>query len=212
MTKAVLFDLDGTLVSTRPDYRYQVVGRTLSDLGRRADRCAVDAFWFGAERNAIIQAAFDVEPDLFWATYARHDLADVRATYTSVFGDLGALDKLQALGVKLGIVTNAPAHVARVELALVGMDRFASIVVANASHGIRPKPMPDGILACLQAMALGADEACFVGNAAEDLAAARAARVLSVHIERHEHPLSPEAVPPGHSITDLHALLALLEP
>ena len=189
--KAVLFDLDGTLITTRAEYRYGVVGSALRELRRHADHAAIDAFWFGADRDAVIRNNFDLDPLLFWAAFARYDQPEHRARCTTVFHDVGALARLRSLGIKLGVVTNAPLHIARAELALLGADHFEAVVVADAERRIRPKPSPDGILACLDALAVRAERAWFVGNAAEDIEAARAACVVEVHVERNEQARRP---------------------
>ncbi len=208
--KAVLFDLDGTLVTTRPAYRYRVVASTLREFRRRADQTAIDAFWFGADRDAIIRTRFDVDPLSFWPAFARHDRPERRARFTTAFGDIDALGKLHSRGIRLGIVTNAPLHIARAELALLVDAPFGAVVVADAERSIRPKPSPDGILACLDALSVRADRAWFVGNAAEDIEAARAAQVAEVHVERDEQALHPGSAPPRHTIDNLHALLGLI--
>lgn len=194
--KAVVFDLDGTLVTTRAEYRYDVVGRASRDLRRHADQATIDAFWFGADRDAIIRSNFELDPPLFWTAFARYDRPDRRARCTTAFGDVGALAKLRRLGIQLGGVTNAPLHVARTELALLGADHFGAVVVAEAAHRIRRKPSPDGILACLDALAVRADRAWFVGNAVEDIEAAREACVVEIHVEGDEHPLHTGVRPP----------------
>ena len=56
----------------------------------------------------------------------------------------------------------------------------------------QPKPSPDGILACLDALAV------------------RAACVVDVHVERDEHPLRTGVRPPLHTIDNRHALLDLV--
>ena len=151
-----------------------MVASTLRAFRRRADQAAIDAFWFGADRDAIIRTRFDVDPLSFWPAFARHDRPERRARFTTVFDDIDALGKLHRLGIRLGIVTNAPLHIARAELALLGDAPFGAVVVADAERRIRPKPSPDGILACLDALSVRADRAWFVGNAAEDIEAARA--------------------------------------
>ena len=44
--KAVIFDLDGTLVHTMPEYRYKIVGQTVRDLGAKSSHHLIDKFWF----------------------------------------------------------------------------------------------------------------------------------------------------------------------
>ena len=189
--KAVLFDLDGTLVTTRAEYRYGVVGSALRELRRHADHAAIDAFWFGADRDAIVRNNFDLDPPPFRAAFARYDRPEHRARCTTVFDDVGALARLRSLGIKLGVVTHAPLPIARAELALLGADPFGAVVVADAERRIRPKPRPDGILACLDALAVRTERGWFVGNAAEDIEAARAACVVEVHVERNEQARRP---------------------
>jgi len=50
--KAVIFDLDGTLVHTAPVYRYMVVGDALETLGiENIFKKDIDDFWFRGEKE-----------------------------------------------------------------------------------------------------------------------------------------------------------------
>ncbi len=64
--RAVLFDLDGTLVHTAPEHRYKLVGQTLKKLGVNVPSSSIDKFWFEGRRNTVIKEHFGLEPDLFW--------------------------------------------------------------------------------------------------------------------------------------------------
>lgn len=208
--EAVLFDLDGTLVSTRSEYRYQVVGNTLKELGCCAAQSDMDRFWFGADRDKIIRELFAVEPSLFWKAFARYDAAHDRSKHTTTFADIAVLRRLRQHGLRLGVVTNAPRHIARAELALIGIHFFDAVVVADPARQIRPKPMPDGILACLADLSVLPRHAWFVGNAHEDITAAQAASVRDIYIDRNEHPLPHDAALPSATITSLEGLFDLI--
>lgn len=187
--EAILFDLDGTLVGTRSEYRYQVVGDTLKELGCCATQCDIDKFWFGANRDEIIRDLFALEAPPFWKAFAKYDVPHIRSKHTRAFEDVAVLQQLREQGLRLGIVTNAPLHIARAELELIGIHLFDAVVVADMALGIRPKPMPDGILACLKSVGASPQRAWFVGNAHEDMEAAKAAGVREIFIDRNEHPL-----------------------
>lgn len=208
--QAVLFDLDGTLVSTRPHYRYKVVRNTLKELGCHANERDMDQFWFGANRDNIIRELFGAEPSVFWKTFARYDVEQDRSEHTVPFGDVAVLRRLRMQGLQLGVVTNAPRHIARVELALVGIHLFDAVIIADPARQIRPKPMPDGILACLNDLAVIPQQALFVGNAHEDIVAATAAGVRPIHIDRNEHPLLHSTPLLSASITSLEEILELI--
>jgi HAD superfamily hydrolase (TIGR01509 family) len=206
---AVLFDLDGTLVHTRADYRYDVVGRTLADFERSAAACDIDAFWFEASRHRIIRERFDVDPAAFWDRFAEYDVASLRRLYTAPYEDtISALDDLSHRGIPLAIVTGAPAHIAQLEIEMLGAERFAAIVVIADHETLRAKPEADGVLHALRALRAEAADALFVGNAEEDIAAARAAGVTDVHVDRGEHRFT--TLTPAHRIASLHELAELI--
>lgn len=207
----IAFDLDGTLVTTAPAYRYDVVTQTLKALGRSANTDEMDHFWFGTNRDSIIQKIFDLSPADFWSNFVRFDLPHVRLAHTKPFPDIGALDVLKGRGLRLGVVTNAPKAIAESELGLIGADIFDAIVIAGKTPGVRPKPHPDGILHCI-AQGNGVPQgAMFIGNALEDLQAARAAEVVDVHIDRGEHDSIGDLLVPSHSISSLEEIAHLLK-
>ena len=94
-----------------------------------------------------------------------------------LYADAGEV--LQALGAKgttLGVVTGLPAWIARPMLEATGLLPLFS-TIQTARRGVRPKPNPAGLLAALSDLDCPAEAAVYVGDAAVDGEAARAASV-----------------------------------
>jgi HAD superfamily hydrolase (TIGR01509 family) len=198
------------LVSTKPEYRYHVVGSALKQLGRTAIEAHIDTFWFEGNRDETIRSLFNTDPLLFWNAYTVFDLSEVRCEHTIVFEDIVVLQELRQKGIQLGIVTNAPDRIAQSEMRLIGSHLIDDIVVADESRGIRPKPAPDGINACLENLNTTPEHALFVGNSHEDIEAARAAGVRDIYIERHEYKLENTLTIPTRLIRNLEELLEMV--
>jgi len=203
-----IFDLDGTLVHTTPEYRYQIVGQTLSDLGKSSSQQNIDRFWFEARRDEVIREQFGLEPSLFWITYSGYDTTELRAQFTKLYDDVDFIQELKQRGFKTGIVTGAPVHIASLEIGMLGEKQFDGIVIANSANGIQPKPHPHGLEECLSLIGASSDKSIYVGNADEDVETAKNAGVYDVLLVRGEHEF-PEINPSLriHSLYELRQLI-----
>ena len=208
--EAVVFDLDGTLVHTTPEYRYQIVGQTLRDLGVTSSNRNIDRFWFEARRDAIIQEHFGLDPKQFWEIYRKKDTTELRRKFTKLYDDVDVVKELRQNGYKTGIVTGAPMHIASLEIEMLGEGDFDSVIIAQISNGIKPKPHPHGLESCLEILGVDRSKAIYVGNADEDVATAKNARVYDVLLVRGEHEF-PDINPSLtiHSLYELRQLLKL---
>jgi len=206
--KAVVFDLDGTLVHTTPEYRYKIVEQTLKDLGATSSHHHIDRFWFEARRDAIIQEHFGLEPKQFWETYRKHDTTELRKQFTKLYDDVSFIKELRQNGYKTGIVTGAPLHIASLEIEMLGREDFDAVIVANSSGGFKPKPHPQGLEECMNLLGVKKQETIYVGNADEDVATAKNAQVFGVLLVRGEHEF-PDISPSLriHSLYELRQLL-----
>jgi len=204
-----IFDLDGTLVHTSPEYRYLVVGKTLKDLGRESHLHYIDRFWFEAGREMIIQEYFRLEPSLFWEKYNGYDTMEFRSQHTIVYDDVDFVKELKNKGFKTGIVTGAPLRIASFEIGLLGENYFDGIVIANTSQGIKPKPHPHGLVECLNLIGSSKERAVYIGNADEDVEAAKKAGVLDCLIDRDEYDFSH--INSSLRISSLYELRKLIE-
>lgn len=187
VVKAIIFDLDGTLAYTAPEYRYLIVGKALQELGVIPSNNHIDMFWFGAERDKIIKECFGLEPERFWRRYRQHDNLALRTQFTKVYDDVVFIQELRQRGYKIGLVTGAPSHIANLEIGMLGKENFDAIVFSNPSAGIKEKPHPQGLEKCLSLLGVQRNEAVYVGNGDEDIMMAKEAQVFDVLVNRGEH-------------------------
>jgi phosphoglycolate phosphatase len=186
--KAIMFDLDGTLVQTAPEIA-AAANLMLADLGREMlppsqvesyigegaialiRRCLTQHFTEDADADLFAQA----EP-LFFANYAKNVCES--KPYEGVIDGLRAA---QNKGYRLACVTNKPAKFTLPLLQQSGLANFFEIVVSGDSL---PKKKPDPLQ--LQHICSHFDvpeyEAMLVGDSNTDIAAARAAGCFIVTV------------------------------
>src|SRR5208283_3794602 len=192
MIKAVLFDLDGSLVTTDYEHREFVVGCTLKDLGTKASPELIDKFWFEEERDKTIRESFHVDPELFWNIFHIYDTSEFRNQFTRPYSDVKFIRELRRKGYKTGIVTDGPNYIASFEIEMIGRELFDAVVDNSAQ--VKPKPSAEGLEKCLGMLEVKNNEAIYVGNSRGDMEAARNAHVIGVLINRGEYSF-PNAKP-----------------
>jgi len=208
--KAIIFDMDGTLVHTVPEFRYRLLDKVFSELGVKcSDKFCIDRFWFEARRDEIIKDYFSLDPDVFWQEYRNHDTLKLRKPYTKVYDDVDFINELRQNNYKIGIVTGAPQYILDFDLELLGKENFDAVVRAQLSNGIRPKPDPHGLKECMDILKVDKKNVMFVGNADEDVLTAKNAGVYDVLIDRNEH-IFPD-IKPSLTINSLYDLRRLLK-
>jgi 2-phosphoglycolate phosphatase len=175
--RAVLFDLDGTLLDTAPD----MVGalnalrleRQLAPLPYAAIRSLVS---HGAAR--VVKAGFP-EADAETAPGLQKRFLEIYrgalSRETRLFAGMDeVLDELANLGIKSGIVTNKPAWLTEPLLMELGLSkRFACVVSGDTVAERKPHPLPLLHAAALAEVSPG--ECIYVGDAERDVQAAHAA-------------------------------------
>jgi phosphoglycolate phosphatase len=177
--RAVVFDLDGTLVDTLPDL-HAAVASLLDERGLAVPSAAEVRRMIGDGARKL------VERSLEWSAGAVDD-ADLEAAHerflaiynaapcreSRVFANAeAALDQLRAADVALGVCTNKPQRPTDAILEALGLrQRFRAVIGGDAVA--RRKPHPDHLEAVLARLEAVPATTVMVGDSRNDLAAAR---------------------------------------
>ncbi len=181
------FDLDGTLVDTSGDLT-AAVNYTLGLAGRTPLAPETVRGMIGGGAKAMLQRGLDAtggceadEARRLYKLMLEFYGANIAVHSRPFPGMVAALDELDALGVKVAVVTNKFESFARkllTELSLI--DRFATLIGGDTMGPGRAKPAADPILEMIAR--LGGGRAAFVGDSTYDTLAARNAGVPSVAV------------------------------
>jgi phosphoglycolate phosphatase len=180
--KAVLFDLDGTLLDTAGDMMEALnklrAEETLGALSYEAVRCQVS---HGG--HALVRLGFGELPA------DEHEAMRMRllniyrkqlAKHTCLFEGGGEmLTELERRGLHWGIVTNKPAWLTDPLLVEVKLDKRAGAVVSGDTLPQRkPHPMP--LLHAAKTLGIDPAHCVYVGDAERDMQAAKAAGMFAL--------------------------------
>jgi N-acetyl-D-muramate 6-phosphate phosphatase len=176
-TRAVLLDLDGTLIDTAPD----MVG-ALNELRREMNREPVP--FEQARRRVshgagalvrlgfaeVVDSALETLRQRFLEIYSRRLCVE-----SSIYeGTSESLARLESVGIPWGVVTNKPAWLTEPLLEQLALRKRASVVVSGDSLSER-KPHPAPLLHAAGRLGIAPAQCIYIGDAERDVVAARAA-------------------------------------
>lgn len=193
---AVLFDLDGTLIDTAPDFirclNQLRQSRRLEPLPPAFVRQSVSD---GA--RAMVRIGFGIEqdePGYHELRAAFLDLYEIGvAVETTLFAGMDdILLALEARQIPWGIVTNKPVRFAAPLIQALGLANRCSTLICP-DHVVNSKPDPEALfLACSEASATP-ETAIYVGDHERDIQAGRNAGMKTIAV-RYGYIEQPEAV------------------
>lgn len=187
--KAILFDLDGTLIDSAPDLAL-AINHMLKELGREQIDANIIRSWVGNGARILVQrglsASMQIDPTLdeslvekalviFFEFYTQHLCVDTVA-YPQVND---TVQQLKSKGYRLAIVTNKPFQFVEPILTGLGLDGVFELILGGDSLDKR-KPDPLPLFHACQELAVSVDETVMVGDSKNDILAANAAKMQSI--------------------------------
>jgi phosphoglycolate phosphatase len=176
--RAVLFDLDGTLVDTAPDLGYALnLQRARHGLPPLDDDIIRPQASHGA--RGLLGVGFDLHSDDARFELMREEFlqlyADNICRHSRPFpGILELLAELDARGLKWGVVTNKPARFTEPLMSILDLAERAACIVSGDTCP-QPKPHPAPMLVAAELCGATPAQCVYLGDAERDIQAARAA-------------------------------------
>lgn len=193
--RAVLFDLDGTLLDSAPDM-LATANRLRDAQGLAPMTLAQIRPHVSKGSRAMLAAAFpqletiarEAMVPLFLETYLQE-----LGRHSVLFDDIEAmLAALEADGAAWGIVTNKPEYLAREILPQLGWEaRCAVLIGGDTLAEKKPHPLP--LLVAAERIGFAVGDCVYIGDDERDIEAARAAGMASIaalwgYRQDHEQP------------------------
>jgi len=180
--RALLFDLDGTLVDTAPDIT-AAVDATLRTLERAPIESATVRSYIGRGVDTLLHrvltgeregnAALDLHDrarDVFFREYGAHN----GRTAEAYPGVRDGLEHARRLGLSMACVTNKLQHFSDDLLAQLGLDGYFEFVIGGDALPQR-KPDPEPLLHAAALLGFEPAACLMIGDSSNDAKAARAA-------------------------------------
>lgn len=218
--RALIFDLDGTLIDSAPDLQ-AAANRMLPPLGRREVGLKEIQMMIGDGVPKLVERCFaatgEIPPREEFDQYVAAFIADYEprsAELTVAFdGAHDVLQNLKAQGIKLSICTNKPYGATMQILEKLELAQYFDIVIGGDTLPGIKKPDPRHLQAALEKMGAEPGEAAMVGDNANDVNASHAAG-LPVVLLSHGYTKTPAKDLGGEAVIDhfdeLTATLAAL--
>ena len=194
MIKAILFDLDGTLVNTIESnyntYRAMAENRGLDFLSFE-DFISFGGNFRNLEESAGIQNITEKE---FISTYSQ--FLDQEQPFHDT---LEVLQKMKADGFKTGIATTASWGRIHPVLDKFGLNGFFDHIVSTMDS-MKHKPDPHSLITLAENLGVKCDECVYIGDSISDVLAAKAAGMVSIGLTRgikdddHFAEIKPDAI------------------
>ncbi len=182
--ECVLFDLDGTLIDTAPDFTL-VVNKLLAEHDRDALSHKMIHLNVSNGARALVKNAFEIDEthDDFSSLLQRLlDLyyEQLDSTVAALYPGLDdLLAQLEAQNIPWGIVTNKPEKYSARLLEKLQLSSRCSVLVCP-DHVSETKPHPEPIFLALEKLGLNSERTVYIGDHIRDIQAAKNADVIAI--------------------------------
>jgi len=213
--KALLFDLDGTLLDTAPDF-ISALNRQLADqhrepLPNHQIRSAVTNGSAGIIQTAYNLAPEDPQFEILRQQFLDYYLANI-ADQTALFNGMDALlSGCTQREIPWGIVTNKPWKYTQALLDQLNLAQQPATTICP-DHVARPKPDPQALLLACSELKIKPTDCVYVGDHRRDIEAGRSAGMITIaakwgYIEESENIVDWHADWVASSPEDLNRIL-----
>jgi phosphoglycolate phosphatase len=182
--KAVLFDLDGTLIDTAADF-IRILQQMCRDKGCEVVDAALIRTQVSEGARAMVKLVYpelDAEDPVFLAH--RQRFLDIYGAEIAVDTDLfdgmqALLQELESSGIPWGIVTNKPRWLSEALLDTLNLTRRCSVLVCpeDVSH---TKPDPEPMYLAAKQIEIAPEDCIYVGDHPRDIDAGRNANMYTI--------------------------------
>ena len=176
--KAILFDLDGTLIDSATDLG---LAADQMRLDRHLPSLPIDLYrpMAGAGARGMLKVAFDMSPEHpEFLTYREEFFANYEARMTLMTyafdGVEHVLDSLKTMGLKWGIVTNKSKRFTDPLVMQMPLLNSSSVNISGDTTAFS-KPHPEPLLEAARRLQFAPHECVYVGDDKRDIEAALAA-------------------------------------
>jgi 2-phosphoglycolate phosphatase len=181
---AVLFDLDGTLLDTAPDFRAVLHAMCLRHGIAPPDDAAIHATVSSGAR-ALVQLAFDLTESqpafaaLLDDLLGRYAIQIKHSAAILYPGMTGLLAGLQAKNIPWGVVTNKPLRFSEPLLAALDLSARCAVLICP-DHVRQSKPSPEPLLLACSKLDCNPGQSIYIGDHPRDIDAGRAAGMTTI--------------------------------
>ena len=187
--KAILFDLDGTLVDSLPDI-IASVRLTEKELGLAGCSDEQVCHWIGNGAKVLIRRVLtgdmdsipsDAAMDEAFAVFMRHYAVQGIKLTRLYPGAEDVLKKLRQQPVRIGLVTNKPKVITVELIKKLNIEHYFDVVLGGGDVA-NPKPHGEMLITAAEKLGVAVKDCLMVGDSSNDVQAARNADIPVVAV------------------------------
>ncbi len=175
MIKAVVFDMDGTLVNSLEDIAFSV-NCALAEYGYKSRSLEEIRSFVGNGADMLIKRALPSDGqkdfDKVFNTYRGHYKKNLCVRTKPYDGIIPLLDTLKSMGIKTAVVTNKNDDDAKYIADKLLKNKIDAVVGADLNKR-KKKPDPEPVLLALNMLGVSRNEAYYAGDSETDIETAR---------------------------------------